>query len=188
MDWPIFKEHEQCNHLAHWLLVKNHRCLALSLSSCLHWWFTPCSCVFLFLIILFIFYSILCYFSYVLICYPLHCAACFSLCVYHYTLLSVKFVLALQWRMLEHIHSQPASIVYADDCKWLQALAHLGQVAVSVICTARAVATCPNACTIPTLIRQVKACYLWVAKHNNSNHHPFSSEVWRLLHYYNTIQ
>ena len=125
--------------------------LSLSLSSLvIHPVFL---CLFVFnYFIYFLFYFMLFFLCTYLLPITLCCMFQF-VCVSLYSL-SVKFVLALQWRMLEHIHSQPASIIYADGCKWLQALAHLSQVSVSVICTARVVATCPNACTIPTLIRQ----------------------------------
>ena len=51
----------------------------------------------------FYFYLFLMYSVHTLLCWTIDC----SLCVL-YTLLSVTSVLALQWRMFEHIHSQSA--------------------------------------------------------------------------------
>ena len=51
----------------------------------------------------FYFYLFLMYPVHILLCWTIEC----SLCVL-YTLLSVTSVLALQWRMFEHIHSQSA--------------------------------------------------------------------------------
>ena len=95
-------EHVQCTLLARGLpLVKSSLPCSLSLLSlCLG---SQSSCVlFSFLFYLFSFfplYSVL----------PLY-VGLYVLCVFFYTLLSVTSVLAPQWRMFEHIHSQSAGI------------------------------------------------------------------------------
>ena len=79
--------------------------------------------------------------------------------------------------MFEHIHSQSAGI-------WLQALAHLGWVAVSAICTAKVMAAClhlPSADAYEPVYISAQVCNLHVAKHDKSNHRPFLIEVLGLL-------
>ena len=79
--------------------------------------------------------------------------------------------------MFEHIHSQSAGI-------WLQAFAHLGRVSVSVIRAARVMAAClnlPSADAYETVYISAWVCNLHVAKHDNSNRHPFLIEVSGLL-------
>ena len=67
---------------------------------------------------------------------------------------------------------------------WLQALAHVGQVAVSVIRAARIMAAClhmPSADDYETVKIPALVCDLCVAEHNNSNCCTFLVEVSGLL-------
>ena len=67
---------------------------------------------------------------------------------------------------------------------WLQALAHLGRVAVSVIRAARVMAAClhvPSADTYETVKIPAQVCDLHVAEHDNSNRRLFLVEVSGLL-------
>ena len=67
---------------------------------------------------------------------------------------------------------------------WLQALAHLGQVAVNAIRTARVMAAClhvPSADAYETVKIPAQVCNLRVAEHDNSNRCPFLVEVSGLL-------
>ena len=72
----------------------------------------------------------------------------------------------------------------AYGCIWLQALAHLGQVAVNAIHAARVMAAylhVPSADAYETVKIPAQVCNLRVAEHDNSNRHPFLVEVSGLL-------
>ena len=67
---------------------------------------------------------------------------------------------------------------------WLQALAHLGQVAVNAIRAARVMAAylhVPSADAYKTVKIPVQVCNLRVVEHDNSNRRPFLVEVLGLL-------
>ena len=139
-------EHEQCTLLACGLpLVKSSLPCSLSLSSPFA---LRSSCV-LFLSYLFSsfpLYSVL----------PLY-VGLHVLTVFFYTLLSVTLVLSLQWRMFEHIHSQPAGM-------WLHMAA--GTCTPGLSCS-----ECDTRCLnlpLPMLMRQSKsqpgcAICLWLS-------------------------
>ena len=72
----------------------------------------------------------------------------------------------------------------AYGCIWLQALAHLGRVAVSAMRAARVMAAClhvPSADAYETVKIPAQVCDLRVAEHDNSNRRPFLVEVSGLL-------
>ena len=85
-------------------------------------------------------------------------------------------MLAPQWRMFEHIHSQSAGI-------WAHMAAGActpGLVAVSAIRAARVMAACihvPSADAYETVKIPAQVCDLCVAEHDNSNRRPFLVDV-----------
>ena len=67
----------------------------------------------------------------------------------------------------------------AYGCIWLQALAHLGWVAVSDMCS-QSGGCLPNfgsANVYETVVIRARVCNLCLAKHDNINRHPFLIEI-----------